>query len=55
MAHTAKWEDIADVKTLIANVETLIERKEATMMRFLVGILTTSVIAIAVALFRTFI
>lgn len=39
----------------IQRIETLIERKEATMLRWLIGVISLGVISIAVALIRTFI
>lgn len=46
MESVATREDIAELKVLISN-------KEATMQRWLLGILASAVVAIAVALIRT--
>ena len=47
MEHVATREDIA-------KVETLIERKEATMLRWLLGILAVAGVSLVVALIRVF-
>ena len=47
MEHVATREDIA-------KVETLIERKEATMLRWLLGILAVAGVGLVVALIRVF-
>ena len=48
LEHLATKEDMESVKTLI-------NAKEATMLKWLLGILATSMVAIVVALIRTFI
>ena len=47
LEHVATRESVADMKTLI-------ERKESTMLRWLLGILATAAIALVVALIRSF-
>lgn len=47
LEHVAKREDVAEVKALI-------ERKESTMLRWLVSILSVAAISLLVALLRTF-
>ncbi len=47
MEHVAKREDIA-------RLETLIEKKETSILRWLLGILVAAMMAIAIALIRTF-
>ena len=54
MEHVATREDVSEVKVLIEQVKVLIERKESTMMRWLLGILATAGIGVAVVLVRTF-
>lgn len=48
MGYMATREDVQEVKTLI-------ERKEATMLRWLLGMLVVALVSLGVALFRTFI
>ncbi len=47
MEHMATREDVAEVKTLI-------DRKEATMLRWLCGMVVVAAISLGVALVRTF-
>ena len=47
LAHGATREDIADIRTLI-------ERRQAETMRWLVTVLSGTLVAIAIALIRTF-
>ena len=47
LEHVATRENVSDVKMLI-------ERKETTMLRWLLGILATAAIAMIVALIRSF-
>ena len=47
MGYLATREDVQEVKTLI-------ERKEATMLRWLLGMLVVALVSLGVALFRTF-
>ena len=47
LAHGATREDIADIRTLI-------ERRQAETMRWLVAVLSGTLVAIAIALIRTF-
>ena len=47
LEHVATRESVADMKTLI-------ERKESTMLRWLLGILATAAIALVVALIQSF-
>ena len=47
MGHMATREDVQEVKTLI-------ERKESTMLRWLLGMLVVALVSLGVALFRTF-
>ena len=54
MEHVATREDVSEVKVLIEQVKVLIEHKESTMMRWLLGILATAGISVAVVLVRTF-
>ena len=44
--------DALATREYVSEVKTLIERKEATMLRWLLGILATSAIALAIALIR---
>ena len=46
--------DIGDVKTRVAGLETLIERKEVTMQRWLLSILVTIMVSMGLALVRLF-
>ena len=48
LEHLATKEDMESVKTLI-------NAKEATMLKWLLGILATSMVAIVIALIRTFV
>ena len=54
MEHAAKREDIARLETSIARLETLIEKRISLILRWLLGILLTAMMAAAIALFRTF-
>ena len=54
MESTAKREDLGEIRVLIESTKVLIERKESTMLRWLIGILATSIVAIAVAVIRSF-
>lgn len=47
MDYMATREDVQEVKTLI-------ERKEATMLRWLLGLLVVALVSLGVALVRTF-
>ena len=47
LAHGATREDIADIRTLI-------ERRQAETMRWLVTVLSGTLVAIAIVLIRTF-
>ena len=47
MDYMATREDVQEVKTLI-------ERKEATMLRWLLGMLVVALVSLGVALVRTF-
>lgn len=47
MEHVAKREDIA-------RLETLIEKKETSILRWLLGILVAAMMATAITLIRTF-
>ena len=44
--------DTLATREYVSDIKTLIERKEATMLRWLLGILATSAIALAIALIR---
>ena len=48
LEHTAKREDVSEIKALI-------ERKESTMLRWLVGVIAVAAISLLAALLRTFI
>lgn len=54
LEHTATREDVAEVKNLIEQVKTLIERKESTMLRWLIGIIAIAAVSLMAALLRTF-
>lgn len=48
LEHVATREDVAEIKALI-------ERKESTMLRWLVGVIAVAAISLLAALLRTFI
>ncbi len=55
MGYLATKVDISDIKTLIAKIETQMAERESKFLRYLLTVVITGLVALAVAVIRTFI